>query len=138
MSDHCELDFPAAAELARLQENALTGRQEPFVGTGDPDTVLSCAHGSWRLGDVTDPPAPACTELTKAGEPCKGTPGPDGLCAAHKPKGDDGAAQPVGPPVDADPQAQEGGQGQEAGSQEEAGGEEGPGQEEDNGQGPGA
>ena len=29
-------------------------------------------------------PAPACSETTKAGEPCKGTPGEDGLCAAHK------------------------------------------------------
>jgi hypothetical protein len=28
--------------------------------------------------------AGACTELTKAGEPCKGRPGDDGRCAAHK------------------------------------------------------
>lgn len=85
MSDLCELDFPAAAELARLQENAQAGRSEAFVGTGDPGTVLSCAHGQWRLGDVTAPAPPACTELKKNGEPCNGTPGPDGLCAAHKP-----------------------------------------------------
>lgn len=32
----------------------------------------------------------ACTELTKAGEPCKGTPGDDGLCAAHKKAADSG------------------------------------------------
>jgi hypothetical protein len=25
-----------------------------------------------------------CTELTKAGQPCKGRPGPDRRCAAHK------------------------------------------------------
>ena len=37
-------------------------------------------------------------ELTKAGEPCKGTPGPDGLCAAHKPRGD-GDPPPPGPVV---------------------------------------
>lgn len=107
MSDLCELDFPAPAELARLQENAQAGRREAFVGTGDPDTVLTCAHGSWRLGDVTAPPAAACAELTKAGEPCKGTPGPDGLCAAHKPKGDDGAGA-AAVAVDPDPQAEEG------------------------------
>lgn len=110
MSDLCELDFPEAAELARLQENAQAGRSEAFVGTGDPDTPLSCAHGQWRLGDVTAPPAAACTETTRAGEPCKGTPGPDGLCAAHKPRGDDGASTgAVAAAVDADPQAEEAG-----------------------------
>jgi hypothetical protein len=92
VSDPCDLCFPAPAELARLQDNAQAGRTEAFVGTGHPDTALQCAHGEWRLGDVTAPPARACTEVTKAGEPCKGTPGDDGLCAAHKAKGDDGAA----------------------------------------------
>lgn len=100
MSDLCEC-FPPVENLAVMAQTAQTGSPVPFVGTGDPDTVLSCVHGAWRLGDVTAPPVPACTELTKAGEPCKGTPGPDGLCAAHKPKGDD--------------------------AQEDAGGEEGPG-----------
>ena len=97
--------FPDAAELARLAENAQAGRREAFVGTGDPDTILACEHGEQRLGDVIKP---ACTELTKAGEPCKGTPGPDGLCAAHKPKGDDSAPEgPVAAAGDAD-QAQDG------------------------------
>lgn len=47
-------------------------------------------------GHISEPEPPAqpeprkCTELTKAGNPCQGTPGDDGLCAAHKPKGDDG------------------------------------------------
>lgn len=31
-------------------------------------------------------PDRSCTETTKAGEPCKGTPGDDGRCAAHKEK----------------------------------------------------
>lgn len=92
MSDLCALDFPAADELARLAENAQTGRREPFVGSGDPDTVLACVHGSWRLGDVLEPAPKACGGTTKAGDPCKGTPGPDGLCAAHKPKDDGGGA----------------------------------------------
>jgi hypothetical protein len=77
--------FPEPAELARLQENAQAGRREAFVGTGDPDTVLACVHGEQRLGDAVATPARSCTETTKAGEPCKGTPGDDGLCAAHKP-----------------------------------------------------
>ena len=106
MSDPCEIDFPAAAELARLQENAQAGRTEAFVGTGDPDTVLQCAHGEWRLGDVTAPPARACTEVTKAGEPCKGTPGDDGLCAAHKARGEADAGT-VAAAADPDPQAEE-------------------------------
>jgi hypothetical protein len=42
-------------------------------------------------GGVPDEPAPrACQAVTKAGDPCKGTPGDDGFCAAHKPKGDAG------------------------------------------------
>lgn len=94
--DFCQLDFPAPAEIARLAENARTGRYEAFVGRGLPDGVLACVHGSWRLGDVLDvaaaqaaaEDAPKCTELTKAGEPCKGKPGEDGLCAAHKGAGD--------------------------------------------------
>lgn len=104
MSDVCTEHFPEPSELARLAENAQANRREPFVGTGDPDTVLQCAHGEWRLGDVTAPAPDGCTELTKAGEPCKGTPGPDGLCAAHKPKGGDGAAGDLPPVVvDGDP-----------------------------------
>jgi hypothetical protein len=84
VSDLCEC-FPPAAELAALAERARRGEtRASCAGDGSPDTVLACAHGQWRLGDVAAPPAAACTELTKAGEPCKGTPGPDGLCAAHK------------------------------------------------------
>ncbi len=105
MSDLCDC-FPAPAELARLQDCAQAGRAEAFVGTGHPDTVLQCAHGEWRLGDVTAPPARACTEVTKAGEPCKGTPGDDGLCAAHKARGEADAGA-VAAAVDPDPQAEE-------------------------------
>lgn len=131
MSEACEECFPEASELARLAENAQAGRFEAFVGGGDPDTVLHCPHGSWRLGDAIAPPPRACSETTKAGDPCKGTPGEDGLCAAHKPRGDDGAGPAVADQADG-----QDGQGQEG--QEEAGGEEGPGQEEAGAQGPGA
>jgi hypothetical protein len=31
-----------------------------------------------------EPEPPRCTETTKAGDPCQGRPGDDGLCAAHK------------------------------------------------------
>lgn len=30
------------------------------------------------------PEPPGCTGLTKSGDPCKGRPGDDGRCAAHK------------------------------------------------------
>lgn len=90
--DEC---FPAAAEVARLAENAQAGRREAFVGTGDPDTVLACPHAEVRLGDVLDQvaaeqaaaDAPTCTATTAKGDPCKGRPGDDGLCAAHKDQG---------------------------------------------------
>lgn len=136
MDDHCGTCFPASGELARLAENAQAGRREPFVGTGDPDTVLACEHGEWRLGDVITGPKPACTELTKAGEPCKGTPGPDGLCAAHKQRGDGGEG-PAGAAGDADPQAEEAGdpgaEGQAGGGSQEGG--ENPGREQEEGRG---
>ena len=54
MSELCAECLPAPAEVARLAENAQAGRAEAFVGTGDPETVLACAHGEWRLGDVLD------------------------------------------------------------------------------------
>ena len=76
--------FPPAAELARIAENAQVGRREAFVGTGDPDTILACVHGSYRLGDVLDAAQRGCSGTTKAGEPCQGRGGEDGLCAAHK------------------------------------------------------
>lgn len=123
--------FPEAAELARLAENAQAGRAEAFVGTGDPDTVLHCPHGGRRLGDAMAPPPRVCSETTKAGDPCKGTPGEDGLCAAHKPKGDDGAG-----PADADQAGGQVGQGEEAQGQEEEGGH--AGGAEAQGEGPGA
>lgn len=88
--DLCGTCFPAPEEIARLAENAQAGRSEAFVGTGHPETVLACAHGEWQLGELLSPRAeggsPACTELTAAGEPCKGRAGPDGRCAAHKEK----------------------------------------------------
>lgn len=52
-------------------------------GQSAPAGVIGPGHVS-----LPEPPADAapraCTELTKAGQPCKGTPGDDGLCAAHK------------------------------------------------------
>lgn len=89
MSDLCEC-FPPPAELARLAENVTAGRREAFIGTGHPDTVLACEHGSWRLGDVLDEHAaslvPRCQATRADGEPCQGRPGSDGFCAAHKPE----------------------------------------------------
>ena len=86
MSDLCAC-FPPPDELARLAENAQAGRSEAFVGAGDPDTVLACEHGSWRLGDVL--PAPdagpnGCTVPKADGTACAGRAGEDGRCAAHK------------------------------------------------------
>lgn len=77
--------FPGAGELAVLADAARRGhRHIPFVGDGSLDTELGCEHGTVRLGDVLDAAARACSATTKAGEPCKGTAGADGLCAAHK------------------------------------------------------
>jgi hypothetical protein len=80
--------FPPAAELARIAENAQVGRTEAFVGHGDPEQALTCVHGTWRLGDVLEALAAesggGCSGTTKAGEPCQGRGGDDGLCAAHK------------------------------------------------------
>jgi hypothetical protein len=56
------------------------------AGVGVPDP-------GWRpvpepdglVNPVTQPdPERACTEKTRAGQPCKGRPGDDGKCAAHK------------------------------------------------------
>lgn len=47
------LCFPTDEDLAAYAERALTGeRAVPYVGDGSADTVISCAHGTWRLGDV--------------------------------------------------------------------------------------
>jgi len=86
VSDLCGC-FPAPAELARLAENAQAGRSAAFVGTGSPDTVLACEHGSWPLADVlaeAEGNGRACTGTTKDGAACKGRAGEDGRCAAHK------------------------------------------------------
>ena len=110
MSELCAEHFPEPAELARLAENAQAGRREAFVGTGDPDTMLMCADGQWRLGDVIAESPAACQATTKAGNPCQGKPGPDGYCAAHKQTdGGDGAAGDIQAAlVDADPPAEAG------------------------------
>lgn len=93
MSDLCGC-LPPAAELARLAEHASAARVQPFVGTGDPGTVLACVHGSWPLGGVLADYAaslvPRCQAVRADGEPCGGRPGSDGFCAAHKP----GPAEP--------------------------------------------
>jgi hypothetical protein len=64
--------FPDAAELGELAARAQTGqRGVPYVGDGTPDTVISCGHGTWRLGDLLvydddggsgDEGRPPCTE----------------------------------------------------------------------------
>lgn len=53
MSDDLCDCFPGGEDLAGYAERALTGeRGVPFVGDGSADTVVSCGHGEWRLGDV--------------------------------------------------------------------------------------
>jgi hypothetical protein len=59
------------------------------VAPGTPHPGAVVPHPD-AVPDATPQEGRACTELTKAGEPCKGTPGDDGLCAAHKPKEDEG------------------------------------------------
>jgi len=91
VSDLC-FCFPPPAELARLAENARAGRKEAFVGTGSPDTVLACGHGSWPLGDVLaglegGAGPGGCTKPKADGSPCQGRAGEDGRCAAHKEDG---------------------------------------------------
>lgn len=61
-------------------------------------------HSQPEPAAAPEPEPRTCTELTKAGQPCKGTPGDDGLCAAHKAKGgDDAAGDLQAPVVGADP-----------------------------------
>src|SRR5258708_38296076 len=44
--------LPPPDDLTRLAGQARRGRPNvPFVGLGHPDTMLTCVHGSWRLGD---------------------------------------------------------------------------------------
>ena len=52
-------------------------------GAAAPAGVIAPGHDS-RPEQPAQPETRACTATTKAGEPCKGTPGDDGLCAAHK------------------------------------------------------
>lgn len=81
MSDLCPECLPAPAEVARLTENAQAGRAEAFVGTGDPETVLACAHGEWRLGDVLD----AAEAEAAAGDQPEFEDHPDLKCDCGKP-----------------------------------------------------
>ena len=99
MSDLCQIDLPGPGELARLAENAQAGRREAFVGTGHPDTMLACPHGTWRLGDILgayeadqddDEPA-VCAGVKRDGKPCSKQAKPGSrFCAAHQ---DQGAAE---------------------------------------------
>ena len=79
MTDLCPECLPAPAEVARLTENAQAGRVEAFVGSGDPETVLACAHGEWRLGDVLD-----AAEAAAGGQP-EFEEHPDLRCECGKP-----------------------------------------------------
>jgi hypothetical protein len=86
-------------------------------GAAAPAGVIAEDHIS-EPEPAAQPEPRRCTETTKAGNPCQGTPGDDGLCAAHKPKGDDGGGS-----VGAD-QAQggEAGEGEEKDDAEEEAG----------------
>ena len=75
------------------------------------------------LADDEEAPA-ACSETTKAGEPCKAPPGDDGLCAAHR-KQKEATDAADGPAVaadqaSADPEEAGVDHDEETGSQEEA------------------
>jgi hypothetical protein len=60
-------------------------------GKGEPAHAVPIIDGVAVSGPPPVEAEPrACTETTKAGEPCKGTPGDDGLCAAHKKAADSG------------------------------------------------
>jgi hypothetical protein len=101
VSELCLEHLPPPAELARLTENVQAGRREAFVGTGNPDTVLACADGEWRLGDVLDgleaaqaAAAAVCGAETKAGTPCQRAPVPgEDHCSKHQ---DNGESQETG------------------------------------------
>lgn len=78
----------ADSQLASaLKEISATFAQRP--PDPDRDELLDLVRelqGKVRALEAADaPPARTCRETTKAGGPCKGTPGEDGLCAAHKP-----------------------------------------------------
>jgi uncharacterized protein DUF5763 len=51
------------------------------VAPGAPFPGAAAPHPAAETGPE---PERTCTATTKAGEPCKGRPGDDGLCAAHK------------------------------------------------------
>lgn len=73
-------------------------RYAVVVRTGPAQAEHMPSHDGVAVpGGIPDEPVRACTETTRAGRPCQGTAGSDGLCAAHKPKGGDGGAT-----VDAD------------------------------------
>ena len=97
--------FPGGEDLAAFAERALTGeRAVPYVGDGSADTVISCDHGTWRLGDVLtyetgqadeggDGEPPTCKEPGCKKTPAKGRK----WCSTHaSPKnraGGDGGVQ---------------------------------------------
>ena len=56
--------LPPPDDLTRLAGQARRGRPNvPFVGLGHPDTMLTCVHGSWRLGDKVVRLSRRCLEL---------------------------------------------------------------------------
>lgn len=100
-------DNQLAAALREI--SATFAQQQPDKGHDDLlDLVQELQAKVRALEGAAEPDSGTrtCTATTRSGDPCKGTPGEDGLCAAHKAKGDGDA-----PPVDPDsPAPQEGGE----------------------------
>jgi hypothetical protein len=83
----CVVQYPAAAQPYAGEVTVPV--HEAGVGVPDwqPGPVEPDPEPDGLVNPVTDPepdPERSCTELTRAGEPCKGRPGPDNRCAAHK------------------------------------------------------
>lgn len=68
------VQYPAAARPYPGEEAQMPVHE---AGVAVPDPGL-------RPEPDPEPEERSCTELTKAGEPCKGRAGDDGRCAAHK------------------------------------------------------
>lgn len=69
---------PDPADVFRTAEDA-EDAAEAGAAMGEPGNSIPL--------EELDAAERSCSETTKAGTPCKGRPGDDGLCAAHKTKG---------------------------------------------------
>lgn len=98
--------FPPPGELIEMAEAARAGhRRVPHVGDGSPDTLISCEHGQWRLGDLIEPPRwcaqPGCEALADKNRR---------WCATHKTPANRTEASGV---------QEDGGEGEEDGGEDE-------------------